>query len=114
MDNPTTTSYIDFVSSTWSETYLYEFYLHESLVAISVVDQLDFALSAVYTFFDPKYAHLSLGSFAILWLIAETQRTNGKWLYLGYFIQECQKMNYKSNYRPFEVFIKGRWVSHPT
>ena len=37
---------------------------------------------------------------------AEVGRRN---LYLGYMIRETQKMAYKMNYRPFEVFRDGRW-----
>ena len=112
MDNPTQSSYLDFISSSWSNTNLYEFYLDNELIAVAVVDDVNHGLSAVYSFFDPDYAHLSLGTFVILWLIEETQRLKHDWLYLGYYIKECQKMSYKSSYQPLEAYIQGKWLNY--
>jgi len=111
MDNPTKSSYLDFIISTWSRTHLYEYYLHDALIALAVVDEVNHGFSAVYTFFDPEYSHLSPGTFAILWLIKETQRLNRTWLYLGYLIKDCQKMRYKSSFRPLEAYTQGKWIN---
>ena len=89
---------------------LYEFRLDNEVIAVSVVDHLPQALSAVYTFFDPELSHLSLGSFAILWLIEETKRLGHRWLYLGYWIRDSRKMAYKDNYRPIEALVNGHWL----
>jgi len=32
-------------------------------------------------------------------------------LYLGYWIKDSQKMAYKSQYRPLQMFIDGRWIT---
>ncbi len=112
MDNPTESNFLDFISSSWSKTNLYEFYSGKTLVAVAVVDEVNLGLSAVYSFFDPDYAHLSLGTFAILWLIKEAQRLNHNWLYLGYFIKDCQKMRYKSSFQPIEAYMQGKWLSY--
>jgi len=111
MDNPTQSGYLNFITSSWSLTNLYEFYLHDALIAVAVVDEVKQGFSAVYTFFDPDYSDLSLGTFAILWLIKETQRLNRTWLYLGYFIKQCQKMRYKSSFQPLEAYLQGKWTS---
>jgi arginine-tRNA-protein transferase len=29
---------------------------------------------------------------------------------LGYWIKESQKMSYKSQYRPLQMYIDGRWL----
>ena len=112
MDNPTQSSFLDFIASSWSKTNLYEFYLDNILIAVAVVDEVNQGLSAVYSFFDPDYSHLSLGNFVILWLIEEAQRLNLDWLYLGYFIKDCQKMSYKSSYQPLEAYIQGKWLNY--
>ena len=109
MDNPTPKDYVKFLSSSWSHTVFYEIRLHGQLIAVSVVDHLHTGLSAVYTYFDPDLEKRSPGSYAILWLIDETRRLGLTWLYLGYYIPHCQKMNYKDRYRPLEAFINGRW-----
>jgi arginyl-tRNA--protein-N-Asp/Glu arginylyltransferase len=44
-----------------------------------------------------------------LWEISELRRTNLAWLYLGYWIEECPKMNYKSRFHPLEIYRDGLW-----
>lgn len=109
MDNPTPDNYIQFLSSQWAETVFHEFLLGEELVAVAVVDHFEQSLSAVYTFFDPEYEQRSLGAFAILWQIEQAKQLNLKWLYLGYWIKECQKMSYKTDYQPLEYYQYGVW-----
>ncbi len=87
----------------------YEFRLDERLLAIAVTDVLPNGLSAVYTFYDPDEEKRSLGRYAILWQIGETARLGLEALYLGYWIRACRKMNYKTQYRPIELFVNQRW-----
>jgi len=109
MDNPTAQSYMQFLTCNWAYTVFYEFRLEEKLIAVAVVDLLNDSMSAVYTFFDPDYAKRSLGVYAILWEIAESQRLGLKWLYLGYWIRDSQKMSYKTDYYPLEYYHKKAW-----
>ena len=81
----------------------FEFRLHGRLLAIAVTDVLPNGLSAVYTFYDPDEEQRSLGRYAILWQIAETERLGLQAVYLGYWIKNCRKMNYKTQYRPIEL-----------
>jgi len=111
MENPDTGEYMNFLTSDWSETYFYEFRQNGRLVAVSVADKLVQGLSAVYTFFDPDDHSRGLGNFVVLWLIKETQSLQLHWLYLGYLIDQCKKMQYKSRYQPAEVFRQGRWTT---
>ncbi|MEH6444259.1 MAG: arginyltransferase [Oceanospirillaceae bacterium] len=80
------------------------------LIAIANIDTLEKSLSAVYTFFDPSLTKRSLGTFAILWQILEVQRSGLNYLYLGYWVQDCQKMKYKTDFRPMELLINGKWL----
>lgn len=109
MDNPTPYSYMHFLTCYWAYTVFYEFRLQDKLVAVAVVDILNDGLSAIYTFFDPDYDKRSLGVYAILWEIAESQRLGLEWLYLGYWIKDSQKMSYKTNYFPLEYYYKKNW-----
>ena len=88
----------------------YEFRLNGRLLAVAVTDVLPNGLSAVYTFYDPNEEHRSLGRFAILWQIAETARLGLHAVYLGYWIKNCRKMNYKTQYRPIELFVNQHWA----
>ena len=110
MDDPTPESYMQFLSSSWSKTYFIEFRLEEKLAMIAIVDQLNNALSAVYTFFDPDLGQRSLGRFAILYEIEYARKNELEWLYLGYWIENCQKMKYKHEYQLQEHFKNGQWL----
>ncbi len=116
MDPASPESYWSFITSQWCPTTLCEFHLGSRLLAVAVVDRLSDGLSAVYTFFDPDCAPRSLGTFAILWQIAEAQRQALDWVYLGYWIAQCDKMAYKSRFHPHEIFIAERfaWVEPRT
>lgn len=101
--------YMHFLTSPWCETEFIEFRAEEKLLAVAVADVLDTGLSAVYTFFDPKYQKRGLGTYALLWEIEAVRQRGLNWLYLGYWIAESPKMAYKANYRPLEVFGTGHW-----
>ncbi|WP_447591397.1 arginyltransferase [Aquipseudomonas campi] len=88
----------------------YEFRVSGRLLAVAVTDVLPNGLSAVYTFYDPDEERRSLGRFAILWQIAEAERLGLEAVYLGYWIKNCRKMSYKTQYRPIELFVNQRWV----
>lgn len=113
MDNPTPTDYIEFLSSSWSKTFFYEFRLQQKLLAIAVLDTLEQGLSAVYTFFDPDYAQRSLGVHAILFEIQLAKKLGLDYVYLGYWIADCRKMAYKTEYQPLEYYINGEWCTMP-
>jgi len=104
MDNPTPDAYMQFLTSSWAKTVFYEFRLQEQLVMLAIVDHVDKGLSAVYTCFEPDLPARSLGVYAILWEIEETKRLNLNWLYLGYWVKDCQKMDYKTEYQPLECY----------
>ena len=72
---------------------------------------LEDGLSAIYTFFDPEADKRSLGTFAILWQIDKARAMGLDYLYLGYWIRDCKKMAYKSEYRPLQLYVKSRWTT---
>ncbi|MDX1513735.1 MAG: GNAT family N-acetyltransferase, partial [Gammaproteobacteria bacterium] len=112
MDNPTPKQFREFLCSSWADTEFFEFRLGRQLAAVAVCDRLGDGLSAVYTFFDPTLSNRSLGTYAILWEIEHTRRLGLEWLYLGYLIEASSKMRYKSDYRPQQRFIDGRWLEY--
>jgi arginyl-tRNA--protein-N-Asp/Glu arginylyltransferase len=109
MANPTPEDYRRFLTSGWSDTHFVEFRLDNHLVAVTVIDRLPQGLSAVYTFFSPEHATRSLGRYAILWQIQEAMRLKLPYVYLGYWIEGCRKMDYKLEFQPLEGLIGGEW-----
>ena len=101
--------YKQFLISTWCKTWFVEFFIDNSLAAVAVVDVLEDALSAVYTFFDPTFAHFSPGVFAVLWQIETAKKLGFNYVYLGFWIKDCQKMSYKSQYQPLSGLVAKQW-----
>jgi arginyl-tRNA--protein-N-Asp/Glu arginylyltransferase len=108
---PDREQYESFLSNEWGCTDFYRFYDNDKLVAIAVVDVLVDGLSAIYTFFDPDASKRSLGGFAIQWQIQRACELGLDYVYLGYWIKGCQKMAYKSEYRPLELYLNNRWTA---
>ncbi len=98
-----------FIEAQWLNVGFLEIYDGDKLISVSVIDVLPEALSAVYTFFDPDYEQLSLGSVAIIKSIAFAKQMQLPHVYLGYQIDDCKKMNYKNKYKPYEALIGGHW-----
>jgi len=110
MDTDEQNKYIEFLINPYIDAIFYEFRDQGKLIAVAIVDKLDDALSAVYTYFDPDYSSRGLGVFAVLWQITQAQQMLKRHVYLGYWITNCQKMDYKDKYRPYEIFREGDWV----
>ena len=76
---------------------------------VSMIDILDQGISSVYTFFDTSNVSASYGSYSILWQIQQTLELDLPYLYLGYYIEQSEKMSYKAKFQPIEGLIDGHW-----
>lgn len=108
MDNPSKEIYLQFLTSSWSDTAFIEFREGQTLLAVAITDFVNDAASAFYTFYEPELHARSLGTFAILKQIQLAQQHNLSWLYLGYWIGESPKMRYKSQFSALQQF-DGQW-----
>ena len=103
-------SYRRFLVDPWGGTTRFiELRLDTRLVGVAVTDVLERGLSAVYTFFDPRESARALGTFAVLAQIEATRRLALPYLYLGYWISNCRKMNYKERFRPLDAWDGQAW-----
>lgn len=100
-------------------TLEFRYALADRLIMVALADHShapgpDSFLSAVYCFFDPDFPRRSLGTFNILTLIAQARARRLHFLYLGYFIRDCRKMNYKARFQPAQRLDEhDHWVPAP-
>lgn len=80
------------------------FYLADKLVAFGILEVGNTGLSSVYFVFDPEFHERNLGTYGALIEIEYAKNKNLSYYYLGYWIAENQSLNYKANFKPYEIF----------
>ena len=103
--------YSQFLTCEWAETRFIEFRKNGQLAAVAVSDILPEGTSSIYTFFDPEMSHDGLGIFALLWQIDYTRSLGKQWVYPGFWIEQCDKMNYKTRFRPYQAWSGQQWLA---
>lgn len=102
-----------FLECSWLDVRYWCFRAGTRLLAVAVVDHLPQALSAVYTFFDPAEQARGLGTLAILEQIRLARGAGLEHVYLGYWVEGSQKMDYKRRFQPLEALHGTHWQALP-
>jgi len=106
---PDEDQYRSFLNNSLGNTRYFRLYEDEHLLGIMVSDQMQDGLSAIYTFYEPTQDHRSLGTFAVLYQVELARQLSLDHVYLGYWIQSCEKMSYKARFHPLEILVGGEW-----
>ncbi len=93
-------------------------YIHSNkLVGVDLFDIVEDGISAVYFYYDPDYARLSLGTFSLLYQIDLAKRLGLRYIYLGYWVEGTKAFAYKENFKPSEILdgfppltVQPHWV----
>jgi len=80
-----------------------------ALVACALSDVLRDGLSMVYSFFHPGEDARSLGTYMILDHVHSARVRDLQHVYLGYWVQGSEKMDYKARFKPMEALGREGW-----
>jgi arginine-tRNA-protein transferase len=79
-------------------------------LALAGEEPLAGGLSAIYFFYEPQHRDRSLGTWNVLSLIDEAARRRLPHVYLGYYVEGCASMEYKTKFIPNQIrSLDGRW-----
>ena len=111
MSNMTFEDFKSMIESSPINTQLCEFRNKEKkLVGLMLFDHQKDGLSAVYSFYDVKFEKSGLGNFMILELIELAKKLTLDYVYLGYYIKNAPRMNYKLKFKEGELYSDGKWT----
>jgi arginyl-tRNA---protein transferase len=94
-------------------SYHHLYRLSDQLIAVGVVDLLPSGLSSVYLFYDPSYRDLVLGKYTAMKEIEFCKKNSLPYYYMGFYIHNCEKMKYKSDFSPSELLCSTTLTWHP-
>lgn len=84
------------------------------LVGACLTDLQSDGLSMIYSFYDPEHEVRSgLGNYIILDHIRRAAERGVPYVYLGYWVEGSDRMQYKVRYRPLERLTREGWVRMP-
>ena len=79
------------------------------LVAACLTDRQGDGLSMIYSFYDPDSERAGLGTFVILDHIRRAAAEGLPFVYLGYWVEGSERMQYKVRYRPLDKLGPEGW-----
>ncbi len=107
--------YVAMVEETPVQTHIIEYRRPDedgapgALIACALSDVLRDGLSMVYSFYHPGEDARSLGTYMILDHVRAAKARGQRHVYLGYWVQGSEKMDYKARFRPLEALGREGW-----
>ena len=84
------------------------------LVGACLTDFQGDGLSMIYSFYDPEHeARTGLGNYIILDHMRRARERGLAYVYLGYWVEGSDRMQYKVRYRPLERLTRSGWERMP-
>lgn len=109
--------FAEMVEQTPVESYLVEYREPDTadgrpgkLIGACLTDRQSDGLSMIYSFFDAQHGTRDgLGNFIILDHIVRAAKAGLPYVYLGYWVKDAPRMQYKIRYKPLEKLTPNGW-----
>jgi arginine-tRNA-protein transferase len=97
----------------WGGAWEFSFWLHDRLLGFGIVDETPSAANSRYFVYEPELGkQRGLGIYSLLKEIEWCQQLGKSHHYLGMYVASSPSMNYKVDFRPFELRqSSGEWQS---
>jgi len=107
--SPTTLEhyYNSFVNGHNDFGYEVLYFYENKLIGVDLIDILEDGISSIYFYYDPDFSTYSLGKLSLYKQILYAKKSNKSWIYLGYYVKECDSLSYKAQYVPYQT-LQGR------
>lgn len=92
-----------FLAGDWRFAHELRYLREGRLLGVGLVDIVPDGLSSIYFYHDPEWRPQAPGTFSVQKEFETVRKLGGRYVYLGYWIAECQSMAYKCNFRPHEL-----------
>ena len=93
--------YSSFVDAHNDFGYEVLYYINDKLIGVDLIDILEDGISSIYFYYDTDYMDYSLGKLSLYNQIIFAKESKLKWIYLGYYVEDCPSLAYKSHYKPY-------------
>lgn len=107
---PNRKTFTEFLAEDFGNTRYLTATENGELVGVLVFDRFDDGLSSVYCFYAPEREKDSIGTTLVIRLSQLAQALDLPYNYLGYYVKGCRKMDYKTRFKPIEVYHSGAWL----
>lgn len=112
---------LETISNGYSGIWNMEYYLNGKLIGVCILDYSKDkygkinSLSSNYFYYDvsPEILKRSIGVFSVLKEIELCRQLEIPYYYLGLYLPDCRKMNYKIKYKPYELLLNNQWTLMP-
>ena len=101
--------YYGFLVDSCTQTLEFSYWAADKLVAVGISDRGQTSLNAVYCYYDPGYDRIGPGTYNVLKQLECCREWGLDHLYLGLYIAQSPRMNYKARFLPHERLIAGAW-----
>ena len=92
-----------FVDGEFSFSKEFQYRRDSELVALGIVDMTGDVMSSIYFVHAPELRSFGPGTMSVVRELEIGRETGHRWLYMGYFIRDCQSMNYKNRFGPHQI-----------